>query len=118
MGNPFWHIELRTKDVAKARQFYKSMFDWELDDSNKDYTVFRTGEEVSGGIMKNPPSSGLSSHWVPVIEVEDIHTSTRKAVGLDGKVVEDVKEKGEWGWYSTILDPAGAMIHLFQQRRK
>ena len=118
MGNPFWHIELRTKDVAKAKQFYKNMFDWQFDDSHKDYTVFRTGEEVSGGIMEDPVSSGMSSHWVPVIEVEDIHVSTSKAIQLGAKVIEDVTEEGEWGWSSTIADPTGAMIYLFQQRHK
>ncbi len=29
-----------------------------------------------------------------------------------------VIEEGEWGWYRTIVDPTGAMIYLFQQRRK
>lgn len=118
MGNPFWHIELRTKDVAKAKQFYKSMFDWQLDEGHKDYTIFRTGEEVSGGIMEDTASSGMSSHWVPAIEVEDIRASTSKAVQLGAKVIEDVTEEGEWGWYSTIVDPTGAMLHLFQQRQK
>ncbi len=118
MGNPFWHIELRTTDVTKTKKFLNSLFDWEFDDSHKDYTIFRTGEEVSGGIMENPPSSGTSSHWVPVIEVEDIRASTQKAVQLGGRVIEDVAEEGEWGWTSTVIDPTGAMIHLFQQRRK
>ena len=118
MGNPFWHIEFRTKDVAKAKKFYEGLFEWEFDENHKDYTIFRTGEEVSGGIMENPASSGMPSHWVPVIEVEDIHASTQKAVQLGAKISQDVTEEGEWGWTSTIIDPTGAMIHLFQQRRK
>ncbi len=31
MGNPFVHIELQTKDLAKAREFYSKLFDWKLE---------------------------------------------------------------------------------------
>ena len=32
MGNPFVHIELQTKDLAKAKEFYSKLFDWKLED--------------------------------------------------------------------------------------
>ena len=33
MANPFVHIELHTKDVAKAKQFYGQLFGWKLQDT-------------------------------------------------------------------------------------
>lgn len=115
MGNPFWHIELQTKDVDKAKQFYRSLFDWQFDESHKDYTIIRTGEEVTGGITNGTQDA---SHWVPVIEVADIRAATRKAVQLGAKIIEDVTEEGEWGWSNTIADPTGAALHLFQPKKK
>lgn len=115
MANPFWHLELRTKDVAKAKQFYKSLCDWQWEEVRKNYTVFRTCEEVTGGITDGTHDT---SHWVPVIEVADIRAATRKAVQLGAKVVDDVAEDVEWGWSSTITDPTGALVHLFQPRKK
>ena len=32
MANPFVHVELATTDVAKAKSFYQSLFDWKLKD--------------------------------------------------------------------------------------
>jgi len=34
MGNPLGHWELLVNDVAKAREFYSSVFDWEFDESS------------------------------------------------------------------------------------
>ena len=30
MANPFVHVELMTTDVAKAKEFYTGVFDWQL----------------------------------------------------------------------------------------
>src|SRR5204863_2715846 len=32
MANPFVHVELATTDVGKAKPFYQSLFDWQLED--------------------------------------------------------------------------------------
>jgi hypothetical protein len=32
MTNPFVHVELNPTDVAKAKEFYGSLFDWKLED--------------------------------------------------------------------------------------
>jgi len=30
MANPFVHIELQTRDLAKSKDFYSRLFDWKL----------------------------------------------------------------------------------------
>jgi predicted enzyme related to lactoylglutathione lyase len=115
MANPFWHIELRTKDVAKAKQFYKNLFDWQWEEVRKGYMVFRTGEEVTGGITNGTHNT---SHWVPIIEVADVRAATRKAVQLGAKVLEEVTEEGEIGRYTMVADPTGAPLYLFQPKKK
>jgi uncharacterized protein len=32
MANPFVHIELQTRDLATAKDFYSRLFDWKLED--------------------------------------------------------------------------------------
>ena len=32
MANPFVHVELATTDLDKAKSFYRSLFDWQLQD--------------------------------------------------------------------------------------
>ena len=31
MANPFVHIELQTRDLVRAREFYSRLFDWKLE---------------------------------------------------------------------------------------
>ena len=44
MANPFCHLELASTDVAKAKTFYSSFFDWKLSDMDMGggmiYTTF------------------------------------------------------------------------------
>ena len=57
MGNPFVHIELSTDDVAKAKKFYKSVFDWKLSDIPKmGYTMLDVGKLRDGDERKGPSS--------------------------------------------------------------
>jgi uncharacterized protein len=55
MANSFVHVELLTNDVDKAKDFYKRLFDWKLEDiPGMDYTMINVGEGTCGGMMKNP----------------------------------------------------------------
>src|SRR5258708_32465220 len=47
MGNPFVQGELSSTDLAKAKPFYKSMFDWKLEDV-----------EMGGGMTYTLTSAG------------------------------------------------------------
>src|SRR5580693_455392 len=72
MGNPFVHIELATTDINKAKSFYGSLFDWQLEDhdmgNNMIYTMVKVGNGVGGGMMKHP-MPGAPSAWVPYVDV-------------------------------------------------
>jgi hypothetical protein len=71
MGNPFVHVELNTQDVAKAKSFYRSMFDWTLNDTDMGggmtYTMIDVGEGTGGGMMRHPVPDEKSAidaiHW-------------------------------------------------------
>ena len=58
MANPFVHVELATTDIDKAKSFYRSLFDWQLQDMDMgggmSYTMIGVGEGTGGGMMKHP----------------------------------------------------------------
>ena len=71
MGNPFVHVELLTSDVAEARKFYTTLFDWKMEDvPGMDYTLIKVGEGTGGDMMKNPTPDTPSS-WLPYVFVPD-----------------------------------------------
>ena len=116
MGNPFVHIELETSDLDKAKKFYASMFDWQLEEI-PDYTIIKVGEGTGGGMMKKPDAS-IPEMWLPYIMVDDVAASTKKAQTLGAKIAKDVTEVSDMGWFSVILDPTGAAFGLWQSKKE
>jgi predicted enzyme related to lactoylglutathione lyase len=121
MGNPFVHAELATTDVDKAKAFYRSLFDWQLNDVDMGggmvYTMIGVGEGTGGGMMKHP-MPGASSMWMPYVGVADVRAATDKAKSLGASVIRDVTQVMDAGSLSIITDPTGAMIGLWQPKTK
>jgi uncharacterized protein len=114
MANPFVHIELLTNDVARAREFYTSLFGWKLEDiPGMDYAIINVGEGTGGGMMKIPMPD-MPSHWLPYVGVEDASAATEKAKSLGATVCKEVTEIPGYGWFSVITDPTGATFALWQ----
>ncbi|MBV9646021.1 MAG: VOC family protein, partial [Candidatus Eremiobacteraeota bacterium] len=117
MANPFVHVELNTNDVAKAKAFYGSLFDWKLDDmpmgGDNVYTMIGVGDGTGGGMMKNP-MPGAPSMWMAYVNVDDVKGATEKARSLGASVCRDVTEIPGYGAFSIIADPTGAMFGLWQ----
>ena len=121
MPNPFVHVELNTTDVGKSKAFYGKLFEWTLEDTKMgengdlDYTMIKVGKGTGGGMMQQL-IPGAGSAWLPYVEVSDIKVSTKKAQSLGAKVMKDVTEITDMGWLSIIVDPAGAMLGLWQTK--
>ena len=120
MGNPFVHVELVSTDVAKAKSFYGKLFNWKLEDVDMGdmiYTLIKAGEGAGGGIMKNPMPDGHSM-WIAYVKVGNVKAATRKAKSLGAKVKKDVTKVKGAGSLSIITDPTGAMLGLWEPKRK
>ncbi|MCL4469666.1 MAG: VOC family protein [Sulfuricella sp.] len=120
MANPFVHIELQTKDLAKSKDFYSKLFDWKLIDEpmagGGTYTMINVGEGTGGGMYANPDPA-VPPAWLAYVSVDDIVASTSKARELGATVVRDVTEIGGYGWFSVIVDPAGAAIAMWKPKQ-
>ena len=121
MGNPFVHAELATTDVAKAKAFYTSLFNWKLDDRDmgegRIYTLIRVGEGTGGGMMSQM-MPGAPSAWMPYVLVGDIVAATAKAKSLGAKAMIEAKEVMGMGTLSIIVDPTGAVLGLWEPKMK
>jgi uncharacterized protein len=122
MANPFVHVELHTKDVAKAKQFYGQLFGWKLEDmpmpgGDGAYTMISVGEGTGGGMMKDSDPNAPPS-WLAYVGVDDIKAATDKAKKLGATVVQDVMQVGDYGSMSVIRDPTGAHLALWKANPK
>lgn len=63
MTNRFNWVEIRVRDLEKAKNFYGSLFDWKITgDHNKDYAywLINTGEKLGGGMWRMPKGKHAS----------------------------------------------------------
>jgi uncharacterized protein len=120
MANPFVHLELNSTNPKKAKAFYGKLFDWKLDDVPMPvgtYTMIDVGKGTGGGMMQQLIPEA-SSAWLPYVEVKDIDAATKKAKKLRAKIMKGVTEVPGRGWFSIIVDPTGAMLGLWEYRKK
>ncbi|OEU96185.1 VOC family protein [Streptomyces oceani] len=119
VGDPYtlcW-TELYTTDAAEARQFYGSVFGWELWDTTvgngTTYTlVARTGGErgdTHGGIMQLPEGQlRAGSRWYPYFEVPDCDATLATGTAHGASVIVPATDMPGVGRMAALKDPAGA----------
>ncbi len=121
MANPFVHVELATTDIDQAKSFYRSLFDWNLNDMDMgggmSYTLIEVGEGTGGGMMKHP-MPGAPSAWLAYVSVDNIAAATAAAASLGATILREVTEVPNAGSFSIIVDPTGAMLGLWQPLKK
>lgn len=118
MANPFVHVELMSNDLDASKTFYRSLFDWRVEDMPElDYTVIKVGEGTGGGMLKNP-TPGAPASWLAYVQVSDVGATTKRARELGAKVVKEPTEISGMGVFSVLADPQGAMFALWETKKK
>lgn len=123
MNHQFIFFELRTDNVAKAKSFYIKLFGWKVeempmgDDIAYPMLKVEVRKDFGSGITTNLAKGKFPSHWTPYVAVKNVAAMSKKAEKLGAKVVEKPKEY-PWGIVSTILDPTGAALSLWQAKPK
>lgn len=121
MANPFVHIELNTSDHHKAKEFYGRLFQWDLSDldmgEHGTYTLIGVGQGTGGGMMQHP-MKGAASQWVPYVDVPDLAAATKKAKELGAQILQENVPVQDMGSFSLISDPTGAVLGLWETKKK
>jgi len=114
-----WWIELATGDMAAARNYYASLFEWgivhtlKFENGPHGYTLFKVGERSAGGAFQFEPEWGVRPAWQVYFEVTDFDATATRACQLGG-------EQGWWrdapnaGRIGIILDPGGGAFEIAQ----
>jgi uncharacterized protein len=107
--------ELVTADVATAKKFYTGLLGWtaEAFGEGMDYTLFKQGDAMVGGLMQSP-KPGTPAQWIPYVIVDDVDATAKKTTRLGGNVVMEPFDVPDVGRIAVLLDPQGAAIGLFK----
>ncbi|HFD11695.1 MAG TPA: VOC family protein [Crenotrichaceae bacterium] len=108
--------ELMTTDVAAAKEFYRQLLGWTLEDiQNCDlgYSLAKIADQEVAGIMRIPPEAGdMPPAWGAYITVDDVEASARQVESLGGKIILETRDIPDVGRFCVIADPQGAIVSL------
>jgi predicted enzyme related to lactoylglutathione lyase len=115
---PVVHFEIHGKDRAKLSEFYRALFEWELDPQDAmDYTMVAPGvggpaEGVGGGIAGGTEGAPFVTVYV---QVPDPNETLKKAESLGGKTVMPPMDVPGGPTIAQLQDPEGNLIGLVKQ---
>jgi len=107
------YLEIPAINVRQSAAFYAAVFGWNVSDGNTDWPKFMDqsrhllGRWVTGRAVSRDP--GL----LPYIYVDGIEETVARVVNHAGEIVKLPYREGNL-WVSTIRDPAGNLIGLWQ----
>lgn len=119
----FSWFELLSRDPAGSGNFYSELLGWELQDvpmgEGEPYTVAAVGEDQVAGILRMPDEvpEVVPTHWGCYLTVDDVDTSSEKAVSLGAVLLMPPTDIPGIGRFCTIKDPQGAVISLITYSR-
>jgi len=113
--------ELSTSNWQQGKDFYIQLFDWGFDDQPIGEGIFYTMLQQDGldiGAMyqmeAGQQESGMPSHWLNYIAVDNIDLMTEKAKNLNAEIICGPMSVGDAGKMSLMVEPGGAMFALWQ----
>lgn len=122
VGTFCWN-ELMTSDAGAAKEFYGSLFGWEVNEMDMGpagtYTMFKQGDTDIGGMMQIPADQAqmIPPHWMSYIAVSDLDAMVEKAKSLGANVLQTL-DVGDFGRLAVIEDPTGAHFSFWQSLTK
>lgn len=121
------HFEIPVDDVARAKGFYSSVFDWQLFDADMGggnvYTTVTTTPideqtripiepgAINGGLMRRTPDTPAP---VITIGVEKIDEALKKIEAGGGVVVQSRTEIPDMGAFAYFKDTEGNVVGLWE----
>jgi uncharacterized protein len=123
------HFEIPVDDAARAKEFYRTTFDWELNDMDmgggNTYTTVTTTPideqnrlptepgAINGGLMSRTSDTPVS---VITIGVDAIDDSLKKIEAGGGSVVQPRTEIPDMGAFAYFKDTEGNVVGLWETR--
>jgi hypothetical protein len=120
-GAPCW-TELHTRDYARAREFYASLFSYAYDEVGDGqtfaYSTFTTpgADQSRGGIYQDTELSGeAQAHWLTWFQADDVDATSNRATEL-GCTVMMGPDDTPYGRMTVVQGPQGEVFGLIDPR--
>lgn len=108
------YIELPATDIARAAEFYKSVFGWTIRTRGDGATAFDDGVgEVSGAWIAGRPASENPGLLVYIMVTDASAAST--AITAAGGVIVKPVDPAEHEIVAHFQDPAGNVLGIYQE---
>jgi predicted enzyme related to lactoylglutathione lyase len=119
----WWH-ELNTWEPEIALAFYGRALGWQfepapLPDGGAYWIARKEGKPVGGVFeLTNPDYSGIPSHWMTYMTVDDIGKAENDTAKAGGEVTRPSTHIKGLGKLAVVTDSTGAMIGLIEPERE
>lgn len=116
----FYFAELHCDDPAAAARFYGELYGWTVDDvpgAPIPYAVASIDGRAKAGITTADVGADGRAYWLPYLYVRDLDQTLERLQELGGTVVAPAVEWLDAGRRAIALDPTGAHVGLWQDRR-
>lgn len=117
----FCWFELATSDQSAAKNFYTSLFGWEVNDSpmgpDDFYSMFQLqNQPVAAGytMRREQREQGVAPHWMVYIAVENADEVAKRAPELGGKAFSPAFDVMDYGRMTVLADPTHAVFSVWQ----
>ena len=107
--NGFGHFDIAGPDLEPLKQFYATLFGWDVTERGPGYAMVATPEGGPNGAIVETPAASLTFGVV----VPDLDGALATAAQKGGRVVLPKTDKG-WVKKAQIADPAGNVLTLIQ----
>jgi len=114
MPNPVVHFEILGKDLKLLEEFYKGVFDWEIEPAMDGYSLVKTGAGIGGGIGA---MGEARRHVTFYVAVEDVAAALALIESKGGQKAYGPLPTPDGGLFAGFLDPEGHLIGLVQGPR-
>lgn len=101
--------ELDTTEVEAAKEFYREVFGWTVDQSTPGYWLFKAGETPVAGLMEKPEEAPVPA-WLTYLKAEDVDAVAERAPQLGGRVLVPPFQLEGVGRWAVLADPQGAVF--------
>lgn len=115
IGAPCW-VDLMTPDAKRSRAFYTELFGWSAEEPDEQFGGYfnytKDGARIAG-CMQDESATGPRV-WSIYLATDDAEKTIEAAVANGGQVHVAPMAVGDLGSMAIIVDPAGAVIGLWQ----
>lgn len=114
---PIVHFEIHAKDRLKLQEFYKTLFEWTIEDNPAmNYGFVQPGiggpEPGPGGGIAQTPAAPMVTIYV---QVANLGETLKKAESMGGATVMPPMDVPDGPTVAQMRDPEGNVIGLVQQ---